>query len=230
MRNEFRQLLEDSQSNFMGLVVDAVEDGSGRRVPALRPDRRRPRRGSWEIWQANQMDAESQTAFVEALVKGVSYLSVWDRATTTRRSPSRIPARRSSGTSPAATTGSAPPRSRSGRTTGHRHARANVYLPDGIYKFEEKASRPDKSALSSNAPAEAVERASWEQLPDAAGFVANPDRHRPDRSAPQPAALLDEGESELADIFRSRTRSTGSCSCSHWPATSARTSSGGRSA
>ena len=32
---------------------------------------------SWGIWQANQMDAESQIAMTESLIKGVSYLSVW---------------------------------------------------------------------------------------------------------------------------------------------------------
>jgi hypothetical protein len=66
---------------------------------------------SWEIWQANQMDAESQTAFVEALVKGVSYLSVWegqDEYPDDRRRGSDADDRRLRPRQ--RTTGSAPPR------------------------------------------------------------------------------------------------------------------------
>ena len=78
MRDEFRQLLEDSRSNFMQLVVDASEERlavEGFRLSAQQDPV--SDRNSWNLWQANQMDAQSQTAFVEALVKGVSYLSVW---------------------------------------------------------------------------------------------------------------------------------------------------------
>lgn len=77
MRDEFRGLLDDSRSNFMQLVVDAGEERlrvEGFRVSAATDPV--ADNDSWRIWQANQMDAESQTAFIEALVKGVSYLSV----------------------------------------------------------------------------------------------------------------------------------------------------------
>src|SRR5690606_14649410 len=78
MRDEFRGLLEDARSNFMRLVIDAVEERL--RVEGFRrtvEGEEVTDREALAIWQANQMGAESQVAFIEALVKGVSYLSVW---------------------------------------------------------------------------------------------------------------------------------------------------------
>jgi hypothetical protein len=78
IRSEFRELLETERANFMRLVVDACEERlkvEGYRLSAKSdPVTDGP---TWTIWQANQMDAEAPSALLEALVKGVSYLSVW---------------------------------------------------------------------------------------------------------------------------------------------------------
>jgi hypothetical protein len=213
MTDEFRQLLNDSQSNFMGLIVDVVEERlrvDGFRLSA-QTDPTADKR-TWEIWQENQMDAESQSAFVEALVKGVSYLSVWSDK------PGETPT--IAVEDPLQTIVSYVPGSNyrkraaalkvwTDENTGTR--RANVYLPEGIYKFEEKDEpQADKSTLSyTNAPAEAVERASWEQLPDAAGFAANPLRVVPIIPLRNRPRILDEGRSELADIFHVQNQING---------------------
>lgn len=80
----FAKVFGKYAENFCGLVVDAVEerlDVEGFRIPkpadgdtpadpdAIDPD-------AWRIWQDNQMDAESQIAHTEALVKGIVYVLV----------------------------------------------------------------------------------------------------------------------------------------------------------
>jgi hypothetical protein len=75
--------------NFCGLVVDAVEerlDVEGFRFPPqpaaedAEPPDEDPGDGAdkdaWRIWQDNQLDASSQVAHTEALVKGVAYVLV----------------------------------------------------------------------------------------------------------------------------------------------------------
>jgi hypothetical protein len=79
--------------NFCGLVVDAVEerlDVEGFRFPravegdaadggegaASSPDPDAADPDAWRIWQDNQLDANSQIAHTEALVKGVVYVLV----------------------------------------------------------------------------------------------------------------------------------------------------------
>lgn len=74
-RNKFGALFSDFSDNWTELVVDAVEerlDVEGFRFgdPAGDQD-------AWGMWQANQMDAESQLAHTEALVNGESAVIVW---------------------------------------------------------------------------------------------------------------------------------------------------------
>lgn len=78
LRTDFARMLEMSRSNFCEVVVDAVEerlDVEGFRVSASADAEVDAR--AWEIWQANGLDAESQIAHVEALVKGRCPVSVW---------------------------------------------------------------------------------------------------------------------------------------------------------
>lgn len=78
LRSAYATMLERSRANFCRIVPDAVEERL--RVQGFRlsgsstaeADKR-----SWEVWQANGLDAESQVAFTEALVKGRVYFSVW---------------------------------------------------------------------------------------------------------------------------------------------------------
>ena len=74
-RGIFGRLFRGFSDNFLALVVDAVEERltvQGFRLgkdPEADPD-------AWRIWQTNQLDAWSQVAHTEALVKGCSYIGV----------------------------------------------------------------------------------------------------------------------------------------------------------
>ena len=74
-RDEFRRLVRMTRSNYMGLVVDATAErlqvegfrfGSDATADA----------DTWRIWQANNLDADSDMAWLEALVGGTAYFHV----------------------------------------------------------------------------------------------------------------------------------------------------------
>jgi hypothetical protein len=186
----------------MGLVVDTVEERlkvEGFRLSAETDpvaDKQ-----SWAIWQANQMDAESQAAFVEALVKGVSYLSVWpgDKYPTIAVED---PSQTIVGYVPGSNF-----RQRAAALkiwlddwTGMR--RANVYLPGGIYKYQAKPVEDAGPSTAASAAIGGDEKPRWVQLEGDAGYVVNkigivpiiPLRNKP--------RLLLEGRSEIADVYR----------------------------
>jgi hypothetical protein len=61
--------------NWPRLIVNSVEerlDVDGFRVASNRPDEE-----SWNIWQANDMDEQSQMCHVDAFVHGRAYATVW---------------------------------------------------------------------------------------------------------------------------------------------------------
>ncbi|MCZ7537813.1 MAG: phage portal protein [Acidimicrobiia bacterium] len=166
---------EQARSNFMRPVVDAAEERlkvEGFRLSASADEAADER--SWEIWQANQLDAESQTGIVEAMVKGLCYLSVW--AADEDGGYPVIAVEDPTETIVAYTPGSnyrrrdAAPKVWEGRARGV--VRANVYLPDGISKFV-----ADEAGGGS--------RSDWREWTDEP-FVENPLRDRPDGAAEEP--------------------------------------------
>lgn len=207
MRNEFSKLLQDSRSNFMRLVVDVVEERlkvEGFRLSASSEPV--ADKATWDIWQANQLDADSQVAFVEALVKGVSYLSVWDDVDDDGYPDIRIE-------DPLQTIVFYEPgtnyRKRAAAVkvwlddiTSER--RANVYLPDGIYKFKASAASPDIRAIPTP---EQQSRILWSEIKD--GFVKNPHGVVPIVPLRNRPRLLVEGESELEDVYRVQNQING---------------------
>lgn len=200
IRNEFRQLLEDSKSNFMGLVVDTCEERlkvEGFRLSAAN-DKVADQK-SWDIWQANGMDQESQTAFLETLVKGVTYLSVWEG----EKYPT-IAVEDASQTIVGYEPGSNYKRRAAALKmwvddwTGKR--RANVYLRDGIYKFEAPVSDSEKPSLMSTVRnALTDDRPRWKELENE--FVQNRFDVVPIIALRNRPRLLSEGTSELADVY-----------------------------
>lgn len=77
-REAFGKTFEHYAENYCGLVVDAVEERlnvtgfrMGSKAAAEKADD-----DAWRIWQDNGLDAWSQIAHVESLVKGVSYVLV----------------------------------------------------------------------------------------------------------------------------------------------------------
>jgi hypothetical protein len=223
MRNEFAKMLENSVSNFMRLVVDVTEERlrvEGFRLSASSDEA--SDKESWRIWQANQLDADSQTAFVEALVKGVSYLSVWagdEFPTIAIEDPMQTIV----GYEPGSNFRRRAAALKVWRDDWTGNDRANVYLPNGIYKFERAGTEGDETDTMARVsgsegafggPQFPVTRVSAESQPSSwreleGEFVANglgvvpiiPLRNRP--------RLLVEGESELADVYRIQTQING---------------------
>jgi hypothetical protein len=223
LRNEFRMLLDESRSNFMRLVVDAVEERL--RVEGFRLSSSTDAQAdaaTWSIWQANQLDAESQTAFLEALVKGVSYLSVW--MTDQDEYPTiaiEDPTQTIIGYEPGSNFRRRAAALKIWRDDWTGRERANVYLPQGIFKFEravgERAASVADSASERGAFGESVRggsrmgpawaRSAWVELSEQ--FVANPIGVVPIVPLRNRPRLLVEGESEISDVYRIQNQING---------------------
>jgi Phage portal protein, SPP1 Gp6-like len=145
-RAAFGDRFREFSSNFMSLVVDAHRERlqvQGIRIGANREGDE----DAWRWWQANRLDAESQIAHTESLVKGLAYVLVW---------PDPVSGE------PEATIESAlqvvvetePGKSWKRRAALKRWLaddgkyRAELYLPDGIYKFKSVQSGADFSVAS----------------------------------------------------------------------------------
>lgn len=79
MKSAFRQLLEESKTNFMRLIITSVAERlqiEGIRLSANSDST--SDKDSWDIWQANSMDVLHKDAILSSIIKGVSYLSVWE--------------------------------------------------------------------------------------------------------------------------------------------------------
>jgi hypothetical protein len=207
MVDEFRKLLEASRSNFMRLVVDAVEERmqvEGFRLSASTEPV--ADQESWRIWQANQMDAESQTAFVEALVKGVSYLSVWagdEFPTIAVEDPLQTIVAYVPGSNY---------RQRAAALkiwtddwTGDR--RANVYLPGAIHKFAARGAGLMAATEDSMLAAGLGNGGPWRELEEQ--VESNPLDVVPIIPLRNRPRLLLEGESELSDVSDTQDRING---------------------
>ena len=137
-RAAFGDRFREFSSNFMSLVVDAHRERL--QVQGIRiGDNRDGDTDAWDWWQRNRLDAESQIAHTESLVKGLAYVLVW---------PDPVSGE------PEATIESAlqvvvetePGKSWKRRAALKRwladdgRYRAELYLPDGIYKFHSAQS------------------------------------------------------------------------------------------
>jgi len=211
MRNEFLMLLNDCRSNFMRLVVDVTEERlkvDGFRLSASAD--RQADQATWDIWQANQLDSESQVCFLESLIKGVSYTSVW--ANDEEGQPPVICIEDAMETIVGYVPGSnfrkraAALKVWKDEDTGMR--RANVYTPTWIYKFEAKLENEDRMAIGDPRGLERQEEKSpWKELTDQA--VSNPIGIVPVVPIRNRPRLLVEGESELSDVFRIQNQING---------------------
>lgn len=192
MRDEFRGMLEDSNSNFMSLVVDVVEERTrvdGFRVGSASDPTTDAE--AWGIWQANNLDAETQAAFIDSLVKGVSYLSVW-------KNPGddvpTIAVEDASQTIVDYVPGSnfrkraAALKIWTDDWTGHE--RADVWMPDGIHKFSRSARDKEQSTSDFERPK------NWARI-ETGDFVSNPQNIVPIIPLRNRPRLLTEGTSEI---------------------------------
>ena len=151
-------------ANFMSLVVDAHRERL--QVQGIRiGENREGDEDAWRWWQANRLDAESQIAHTESLVKGISYVLVWPDPVSgepeaTIESPLQVVVE------------TEPGKSWKRRAALKRWLaddgkyRAELYLPDGIYKFRSAQSSADFSLTTWGRVAQ------WQREEDS--FVKNP--------------------------------------------------------
>lgn len=75
-RTEFRRILQMTRSNYMGLVCDATAERLQVEGFRLGSDSIEGDKDTWRIWQANNLDSDSDQGILEALIAGTSYLLV----------------------------------------------------------------------------------------------------------------------------------------------------------
>lgn len=75
-RQEFRRILLMTRSNYMGLVCDATAERLQIEGFRLGADADSGDADTWRIWQANNLDSDSDQGILEALICGKSYMLV----------------------------------------------------------------------------------------------------------------------------------------------------------
>lgn len=227
LSNEFYNLLGDSRSNFMRLVIDATEERlkvEGFRLSASEDST--SDQEAWRIWQASDMDEQSQVAFTEALIKGVSYVSVWNEKD---GEPSTLAVEDPTQTIVCYEPGSNYQRRAAAlkiwRDDFTGSEMVNVFLPTGIWKFrrrsaEDETPNPiimptgDETYFGPLTPNGSVRidmaqaRARWELVEDEE-FVPNPWGVVPIIPLRNRPRLLVEGESEISDVYRIQNQING---------------------
>lgn len=215
IRNEFRQMLDDSRTNFMRLVVDVVAERlqvDGFRLSAesdVVADK-----DSWDIWQANNLDSLSRTAFLETLVKGVAYFSVWapDEGSQYAKINVEDPLETIVSYTPGTNYTQRDAALKVWNDLADGVERANVYLPDGIYKFA-RPLQTEKMQTTYSSGTSIIDRPMPQGNVSAGGgprwSVYKPEPFVPNKTGIVPIIpmrnrprLLCEGESELLDHLR----------------------------
>jgi hypothetical protein len=197
-QEEFRRLLALTRANVLGLVVDAVAERM--QVDGFRiGDDRLADKGTWAIWQANNMDSASDQAILEALIGGTAYTLVApnDKDPAKPRIFAEHPTQ--------ATVEYVPGSARTEKAAGLKvwcddwtgKNMATLYLPDAIYKFQ--ARRPTSG--STQAPRWEVRTVRGERWP-----APNPFGEVPLNELPNNPRLLTGGISEIDDLISTQDR------------------------
>lgn len=200
-RNEFRRIVKMTRSNVMGLVCDATAERIG--LEGFRfGDDVTADKDTWRIWQVNNLDSDSDMAWLEALIGGVSYFHVAPNPKD-EKSPHIWVEHASQ-----AIVEHVPGTNRRERAASLKvwdddwtqQIHATLQLPDGIYKFQ--AQRP----RSGNAPA----RPRWAER-EVKGEQPNGQRKNPLGvvsmvEVPNNPRLLTGGISELYDLTDAQDR------------------------
>lgn len=195
-RDEFRRILRMTRSNYMGLVVDAMVERMQIEGFRLAADQEQGDAETWRIWQANNMDSDSDQGLLEAAVCGTSYMLVAPNPADPK-TPFMWVEHASQ-----AIVAFEPGTNRRRRAAGLKvwddewtqEIHATLQLPDGIYKFRVK--RPSNGA--------SPESLAWVERA-VAGEQENGLRRNPLGvvslvEVPNNPRLLTGGVSELADV------------------------------
>lgn len=194
-RDEFRRILQMTRSNYMGLVVDAQVERLAIEGFRVDPDSEQTDTETWRIFQANNLDSDSDQGFLEAGIGGRSFVQVApnpNRADTPYvwiEHPTQMVLEYVPGTNH---------RDRAASLkvwdddwTGELHA--TLQLPDRIYKY--KAPKPREG---STLDPEWTEREVPREQPN--GQRQNPFGVVSVIELPNNPRLLTGGVSELADV------------------------------
>lgn len=197
-QQEFSRLLSLSNSNYMGLVVDAMVERQiveGFRIgKELAGDAK-----TWEIWQANNLDAYSDQILLEAAIGGCSFLLVAP-PDETGGDPLIYPEHPTQ-----ATVAYEPGSGRRKRAAGLKvwlddwtgMQMATLYLPDRIYKFQ--APKQTQGVVGD---------IRWEvrRVPNESWPAKNPLGEVPLVEVANNPRMLTGGVSELADVVAIQDR------------------------
>jgi hypothetical protein len=193
-REAFGSLFSEFSDNFCELVVDAVEERLN--VEGFRLGDSQADKDAWDIWQRNNLDAESQIAHTEALVKRESSVIVWSengQPVITVEDPMEVVVSYSA-------------QNRRQRTAALKRwvgedgmLYGTLYLPEGIYKFISKQKRDWFSYSQWN---EYV-KVEWErrEVPSEAWPLRNPLGVVPVVPIVNRPRLMGHGESEIAAVI-----------------------------
>jgi len=153
-RDAFGYAFREFADNWCDLVVDATEERlnvEGFRLGSQPEGDKK----AWAIWQANQLDAESQLAHTEALITGRCFALVWagddGSPAITIESPTEMVLATAAGNRRVRLAAMKRWLDDSGYIFG------TLYLPDALYKFQSK-SKLKGNRLSTVTPTRWVER------------------------------------------------------------------------
>jgi hypothetical protein len=200
----FGDRFREFSSNFMSLVVDAHRERL--QVQGIRFGTSADAdRDAWDWWQANRLDAESQTAFTESLVKGIVSILVWPNAAGEPEASIESPLQMVVETAPGQTWKRLAAMKRWLGDDDRFHA--ELYLPDGIYKYVSIQKSADFTLASWSAVA------AWQkaEVSGEAWPIKNPigivpvvpiiNRPRLNKQLPGGAIVPDDGQSDIAMVM-----------------------------
>jgi hypothetical protein len=199
-QQEFSRMLRGVSDNWLALVVDAVEERlhvEGFRMsadPGADLD-------AWQIWQENGLDADSEMLHSTALATGSAFAMVWfgedDRPEITVEHPGQCFIAYENGTQRKRAAGL---KSWIDEWTGD--VRANLYLPEGIYKFQSKRAITLNEYRTESGRDRRLDvlGAMWKPLDDG-DFVPNPLGVVPLVEFRNRPRLLGTGRSEFSDVI-----------------------------
>lgn len=130
--------------NWCAIVPDATEERLNVEGFRMGVDTA-PDQEAWRIWQENECDAQSQMAHLEALIAGEAYATVWYGTDATPEITVE---------SPTSAIVECHPKKRGTRLAGLRcyldewgYEHAELFLPDGVYLYRSKTTRPTYGAV-----------------------------------------------------------------------------------
>lgn len=193
-RDAFGEMFSAFADNWCDLVVDAVEERLG--VQGFRLGDVAGDGEAWRIWQANNLDAESQVGHTEALVHGRAYVIVAPNDDDDRTPIISIEHPREVVVAHATANRRRRLAALKRYTDDEGYIRATLYTPEFVYKFRsEQKVRADGTGSSG--------RTNWKplELPDENWPLVNPSGNVPVVPLMNRRRLLNEGVSEIARVI-----------------------------